>query len=72
MTVALEQRRSNAERGRWRLFEPGGDRTLERAISTLFTALDARADARCLVCGAALSRGEDEAVRCEGCGSTLE
>jgi hypothetical protein len=72
MTVALKESgaRENLNQSGGRLFDPGGPRSLDECVSAVWGALALRGNAHCLVCGATLAGGEDEA-ECAGCGSSL-
>jgi hypothetical protein len=71
MTVALRERSAQ------RLFDAGEERNLDDALTTVWSALSLRGSARCLVCGATVTRVTDDgegssAAGCPGCGSRLE
>jgi hypothetical protein len=71
VTLALRER--SAER----LFDAGGERSLDELVSTFWATLSRRGSARCLVCGATVTRLDDEpegqsAADCPDCGSRLE
>jgi DNA-directed RNA polymerase subunit RPC12/RpoP len=71
MTVALQERSAQ------RLFETGEERNLDDVVTTAWATLSVRGSARCLVCGATVTRVADEregrsAADCSGCGSRLE
>jgi hypothetical protein len=62
--------------GLGRLFDPGGERTLDDSITTAVGSLALRGSARCPVCGGTLT-GAEEAGRmpagdCGACGSRLD
>jgi hypothetical protein len=71
VTVALRERSAQ------RLFDAGEERNLDDVVTTAWATLSLRGSARCLVCGATVTRVADEredqsAADCPGCGSRLE
>jgi DNA-directed RNA polymerase subunit RPC12/RpoP len=71
VTLAVRERSGD------RLFDAGEERSLDELVSTVWTSLSRRGSARCLVCGATVTRTGDEsggesAAECPGCGSRLE
>jgi hypothetical protein len=59
--------------GAGRLFDPGGERSLEDVVGTAWGSLALRGSARCLVCGETATRDDlDLSASCPSCGSTLE
>jgi hypothetical protein len=74
MSLALEEKRARVgpERAE-RLFDPGGGRSLDESVSVLWESLTLRGHAHCLVCGGAVTRGDDEPdaeeAVCASCGS---
>jgi hypothetical protein len=77
MTVATRDNKLAAgigagDRAR-RLFDPGGDRSLDDVVVTAWSALAVRGNAVCLVCGETAVRGDaGDAAECPRCGSGLE
>jgi hypothetical protein len=56
-----------------RLFDPGGNRSLDEAVRGLVDGAGGPGRLRCLVCGSALERTADPALlECRSCGTTLE
>jgi hypothetical protein len=71
MTVALRERTAQ------RLFDTGEEATLDEVVTTVWANLATRGSARCLVCGATVTRlaGDDDAgsrAHCAACGTSLE
>jgi hypothetical protein len=56
-----------------RLFDPGSGRSLDESVSALWEGLAVRGHARCLVCGSAVTRRDEEPdaaeAECVSCGS---
>jgi DNA-directed RNA polymerase subunit RPC12/RpoP len=65
------------ERPADRLFDAGEEHSLDDLVSTVWANLSRRGSARCLVCGATITRVGDgpdgeSAADCPSCGSRLE
>ncbi len=78
MLAVKEKSDTNPASRLGRLFDPGGERSLDDAVTTVVGGLALRGSARCPVCGGTLmSAAEPDAVEsppaeCGGCGSSLE
>jgi hypothetical protein len=70
MTLAVRERSPD------RLFDAGEEHSLDELVSAVWANLSRRGSARCLVCGATVSRAggehDAESADCPHCGSTLE
>lgn len=71
MSVAVEKRIESSKAG-GRLFDPGGELSLDESVSAVWESLVLRGEAHCLVCGASLVRVAADRAECTGCGSHLE
>jgi hypothetical protein len=64
------------ERSGQRLFDTGEERTLDEAVTTVWTKLSERGQGHCLVCGGSATLSDDlegrSSVGCRDCGATLE
>ena len=73
MSIAVREAKGT-EAAPGRLFDPGGERSLDDVVSLAWGHLDGPAELPdCLVCGGRLAwNGDRRAAECESCGSALE
>lgn len=74
MAAAVHERERQAPEAPGRLFDPGGERSLDDAVSLAWESLVGPDQLpACLVCdGRLVWHGDRRAAQCESCGSALE